>query len=488
VSLVSRLGAQFRVEFAGQIVAAIAGGLLTVLLARLLNPESYGLLFLALSILMLAQVFSKLGIAKSAARYISEYQEKNPDQIANIVERSLITNLVTIATVSILFLFVHELIAAIVGEPSLTPILVLGVLFIISESFVIYTRTVAQGFEDIKLSATIYAIDRAGRLILALGLVLLGYGAIGALLGYVVAGLLASLVGFIILYVHHYQPLYKRSEMESGLFRRILEYNVPLTITSLTGKIDTQVDTILVGVFLNPIAVSFYVISKQIVEFIEMPATALGFSMSPTYGKQKAGGGLATAARMFEMTLNHTILLYLPAAIGMFLVADPTIELVFGAEYAGAVPVLQVLSVYLVIHSITDIIDQPLDFLGRARDRAIAKSIASISNVGLNIWLIPLIGVVGAAIATVITHSFYVSVKLYIIYSELPLSLNRIRREMIKVSGVSSGMAIVVLMLSQYITGPLTLIFVVFSGILTWCVLAFVIGAIDYKTIIESLS
>lgn len=488
MSLVSRLGAQFRVEFAGQIIAAIAGGLLTVLLARLLNPETYGLLFLALSILMIAQVFSKLGIAKSAARYISEYQEKNPGQIANIIERSLAANLVTIVTVSILFLFTHELIAVIVGEPDLTPLLVLGVLFIISESFMIYTRTVAQGFENIKLSATIYAIDRAGRLILAIGLVLLGYGAIGALLGYIVAGLLASVVGFVILYIHHYQSLYKEAEMEPRLFRRILEYNIPLTLTSLTGKIDTQVDTILVGFFLNPVAVSFYVISKQIVEFIEMPATALGFSMSPTYGKQKAGGELATAARMFETTLNHTILLYLPAAIGMFLVADPTVELVFGAEYAGAVPVLQVLSVYLVIHSITDIIDQPLDFLGRARDRAIAKSIASISNVGLNIWLIPLIGVVGAALATVITHSFYISVKLYIIYSELPLNLSRIKRDMLKVSGVASGMATIVLMLSRYITGPLTLTLVILTGILTWSVLSFVIGAIDYNTIVELLS
>jgi O-antigen/teichoic acid export membrane protein len=488
VSLASGIGDRFKVEFVGQFVSMASGALLIVILARLLDPNQYGLLFLSISVFSIAQIFSKLGLAKSAARYISEYRENDPGQIPHILRKSIGFNLITIFVVSAVFIIGYDFIAVAIGESELGPFLALGSLLIIFGSLTMYARLVAQGFEDIRLAAEIHAVDHGTRLIFAVGFVLLGYGALGALGGFILGSFLASLIGLIILYTRYYQTVPSSKTMEQGLFRRVLEYNIPLTVAGLSGKIDKEVDTVLVGFFLSPVAVGYYALSKQVVKFVQMPATALGFSISPTYGKQKAANDLSTAATMYEKSLVHTLLLYVPAAIGIVLVAGPSINIIFGDSYTDAVPVLQILSIYVVLKSITKITDYPLDYLGRARSRAIAQAIASVSNVLLNILLIPRIGVIGAAIATVITHSFYVSVKLYIVSTELPLDIRHIWPHISKIVFISSIMGGTVWFLSKYITGFLSLFLVISAGMIVWGISSIFTGVIDSRTILESFS
>ncbi|WP_254861436.1 flippase [Halovivax gelatinilyticus] len=481
MSLATDLGTRFKAELTSQSVSTISGALLIYGLARLLEPNDYGLLFLAISAFSIASIFSKLGLSKSAARYITDYRERNPGQLPYIIKVAFIFNSITIAIVAFVFLTGHEFIAVWIGEPKLAPLLALGVFFITFETLTKFTRRIAQGFEDIYLAAIILILDRGGRLFFAIGLILLGYNIIGALIGYIVASAIASLFGLIAIYYKFYTTIPPADAIEEGLTRRILEYNVPLTITGLSGKVDKELDTILVGLFLNPISVSYYVLGKQIISFVQMPATALGFSISPTYGKQKASGELFIAAKMFERSFIYTLLLYVPAAVGILLIAEPTVEIIFGESYTGAVPVLQVFSIFVVLSSITNITDYPLDFLGRAKSRAIAKGIASISNVVLNILLIPTVGVVGAAIATVITHSFYVLVKIFIISSELPLDINRVVPELTKIAFVSISMGVPIWAFSHQITGIFTLTFIVLLGIIIWASLSILTGLIDRK-------
>jgi len=51
-------------------------------------------------------------------------------------------------------------------------------------------------------------------------------------------------------------------------------------------------------------------------EFVLVPAGSLAFSVSPTYGEQKANDALEEAARIYESTLQYVLLLYIPAAVG----------------------------------------------------------------------------------------------------------------------------------------------------------------------------
>lgn len=468
-------------------VRVVANGLVIVLLARVfLDPDEYGLLFLAISVFGVAILFSQFGIAKSGARYVAEYREKEPGQVPHIVRTSLLYLVVSILLVGGTITLFHEAIARAIGEPAVASLLVLGLGYVAFETLRSYLSHIFQGFNRITLSAIIGVIGNVGLITFILLFLALGGGAFGALLGYVVGYGLACIAGLVLLY-RLLKGHDRAGEIGHDLPRRILEYSIPLTATGGANVLYKRVDTILIGVFLTPVAVGYYTLAKQIADFVIAPASSLGFTVAPTYGEHKASGDTTGAARIYETTFEYTVLFYIPAAAGLVLVAEPTIRFIFGAEYVGAAPVMQVLSAFVVLQAIDKVTNDGLDFLGRARARAVSKGATAVLNFGLNLLLIPAIGVVGAAISTVIGFMIMVLVNVYIIHRELSLSVGRLLRSVGLVCLVTLGMCAVVVFFRPYVTDIVGLFAVVGLGGLVWLALSVFCGLLDPHETVSAL-
>ncbi len=487
MSRVEELVSGFKAQFFSKTVSAIAGAVLIAALARLLQPERYGVFMLALTIFASFQLIARLGIAGSAGRYVAEFKEKKPEQIPHIVRFSLLLNLGAI-TVTCLGIFIsYQYIIDLLGEPELATFLVVGTVLLAVGTVQTYLIKVLQGFEAIQFVAIMKMVEPVGRLLFALGLVLAGFGALGAYVGYVISSVLTVALGSVYLLIRVRKFHDTGSSVESGLRRRIAEYAVPLTATNSADVLDKRIDTLLVGFFLTPVEVGFYVISDRVVKLVETPMTALGFTLSPMFGSEKASGNIDRISRIYEITLVNSLLLYIPAAAGIVLVAGPLIRLVFGHEYSGAIIVLQVLSLYVVFKAITKLTDNGLNYLGRARERAIFKGITAVLNVILNVILLPIFGVVGAAIATAITYGLYTAANLYIVSLELDLRPWYLTKQLVSITLITAVMSAVVFSINGYISGWLTLFLVVGVGVGIWVVLSVATGMLDVREAISTL-
>ncbi|GAB3668717.1 flippase [Halopiger thermotolerans] len=470
----------FKATLVARAVYMLSSALLMLVLARfLLDPEGYGALYWAISILAIVQLFADVGLGKSTARYISEYNERDPGQIPHLLRSTMVYKLVVVSVVAYALLLFHDELATMLNEPSAAPFLAAGVLYVIVKSYQTFAQIAFQGFNELGYSAAVQAIGGATRLLFAVGFVLAGFGALGALFGYIVGYGLAAAFGLAILYFKFYREYDAAEIYEEGLSKRLLKYSVPLTATRSANVIDKQIDTFLVGVFLSSTAVGFYTLAKQITDFVLAPAESLGFTISPNFGEYKTNGELEEARRIYESSLTNTMLLYVPAAAGLAIVAEPFITMVFGADYAGAVPVLQALAGFVVLQAITNLTSDSLDYLGRARARAVAKGGTAAANFGLNIVLIPAMGVVGAAIATVATHSVYVAVNLYVLHSELSLHVRRLARTMGLICAITGVMAAAVLVVTPMVSNLPMLVGAIILGAVTWAVLAVASGLVD---------
>ncbi|WP_458210565.1 flippase [Haladaptatus sp. NG-SE-30] len=490
MTLQDHIGIGLKMTFVARVVRIVANGLLMVLLTQfLLQPAEYGLLFLALAILGVFQLFCDLGLAKSAARYITEFKESDPTQIPHILRTALKYRLILFTIVGIGLLLMHTHIASFFDNPALTPFLLLGVLYMGFHSFTAFSSVLFQGFDRVVWSAGTQTVQHVSRIIFALIFVLgFGLGGIGVLVGYTVAAALATATAFFILYTRFYTTFEKTESLEPSLPRKIFEYSIPLTVTRSANILTYRVDTLLIGFFLNPIAVGYYTLAKQISMTMLVPAGSLGFTISPTYGKQKANDQLEQAARLYETTLQHMLVLYLPAATGIILVAEPAVRFIFGQAYLGAVPVLQIFSAYIVLQALNSITTDALDYLGRARSRAIAKMATAIANCGLNVLLIPEFGVAGAAMATVATFSIYTLANLYIMHREVSLTVGRLLHPISSISAVTVGMSIAVVIATQYISGILSLAGVVVLGVVVWGGLVTASGLLDIRSVVSAIS
>lgn len=484
----SSIGPGFRVEFLGKLTQNLCGALIVVGLARLLTPDDYGLLFLTISFITIVISLSKTGVDRSAARYISEYKERDQGQIRYIIRDSLVFLVTLTSLFSIGILIGNQYIADALGEPELVPFLLLSVGYLLFMSLTLFCRKVLQGLEDIRSAAYISIIQGVSNLVFVIGFVLLGFGALGALLGYVIPLVITTAFGFTVIYTQYYASIPSANEMEAGLRRRIAEYSIPLTASEMADKLDKDIDTVLIGYFLNPVAVSYYVIGKHAVTFVEVPINALGFTVAPTLGSERAAGNAARARDIYEDAFIKALVFYSPAAAGLILVADPMIGLVFGDQYLGAVPVLQILGVYTLIRAVSRPTNEGLNFLGRAKERAVVKGITSIMNFGLNVLLIPWIGVVGAALATVFTYSIYAFTNIYLIHQELDIRFGHLGRHLLKSFGITLVMSGVVFVLLDFISGLITLALVVSTGVVVWAILSIAVGILDPRELYRELA
>ncbi|MDB2293247.1 polysaccharide biosynthesis C-terminal domain-containing protein, partial [Halorubrum ezzemoulense] len=198
---------------------------------------------------------------------------------------------------------------------------------------------------------------------------------------------------------------------------------------------------------------------------------------------RKAKGDPATAAQIYEKALSNGLLIYIPAAAGLSLVADPLIQILFGEQYLGAVPVLQVLSIFVILQSIKLLTDNGLDFLGHAQGRAIIKGITAVLNVCLNLILIPRIGVVGAASATVLTDTIYTISIMYVMSTEMDFYSDELLRKIVLIILITIIMSSVVYFLRSFIEGIISLMVVVFIGITVWFILSLVADLLDRNQI-----
>lgn len=475
MSLLADVGGRFRSEFVGRLVSLVATGTLTVVLARLLSPDGYGLLFLAISIFSTFQLFSNLGLSRSAGKHVAEYREKDPAQVAHVLKRSLGFVLGAIVVVGAVIVMAADPIVELVDEPALGPLLSYGPLFVLVATLLTFVRLALQGFERITHSAIVNAVSSTARVVFACGLVLVGFGVVGALLGYVLAYALTAALGLWFVY-DGVRELPSGAEIEPGLTKRIVTYAVPLTATKAANVVDKRIDVFLIGFFLNAPAVGFYVVARQVVHFVAMPAAALGFTVAPALATRKARSQPDAARGLYEEAYMSVVLLYVPAAAGLFVVAEPFVELAFGADYGGAVPVVQVFAAYLVFAAVNSVTGGALDYVGRARHRAIAQTVAAVTNFGLNVVLIPEFGVLGAAWASLATFGAYTATNVYVVQSEFGIRVREVGAYTGKVLAVSAAMFASTYYVSSSVSGVQSIGAVVALGVVIWAGLSKLFG------------
>jgi O-antigen/teichoic acid export membrane protein len=228
-----------------------------------------------------------------------------------------------------------------------------------------------------------------------------------------------------------------------------------------------QVDTLMLGYFKTLETVGLYNAAFPLAGFISGPLAALLLIYTPV------ATGLYSRNRMPELRRNFTILtkwlvsLTLPIFLILAIYPEAVIYLLFGPGYLPAAAALRILSIGFIINNLLGPNGATLLALGHTRFIMWATLATAIMNIILNIALIPPLGIVGAAIASVVSITvvnIIRSLKLYSLSGAQPLSKN-----LFKPVIISLVLAFLIQALTQnFLTiswWMLPLLFIIYCGI-----------------------
>lgn len=371
-----------------------------ILLARLLGPEAFGVFVFVLSVVATFVLFADLGLSPATARLLAEMEEPS---LVPVRKAASILTLIALGIAGA-YLLVSDVMASITGAPQVHELRWPILLLFFGQLSTRFCSKTYEGFRRIDVSSKIKIAFEWSSWGLALFLVLIGPRVAGsAVLGKALGSLLVA-TSLVLGIVHlSRKGLVSCRWGESVTRRRLARYAIPMALTAAGFYIYTHSDVLLVQYFLGSREVGIYGTAVRLLDMLHVPAAAVGSATAAFFVSRKRAS-LQDAQDLFHKTTRGLLAFFVPAAVGLALLADEILVLVFGGEYAAGGLVLTLYSPFLVLKALSGTYSLALDYLGYATHRAIASLSSALANLGLNVVLIPRFGIEGAAIATLVTY------------------------------------------------------------------------------------
>jgi len=351
---------------------------------------------------------------------------------------------------TILLLLTARPIAALVGNPDselVMYVLAPSVLFV---AVAAVFRGYFQGLYDMKAQGSSQVIDQLAKAIFTIlfvyMLMMMGQNtkimAAGATLG-TTLGTIASAI-----YLWSYyrkrkrglweeirnQELVKKKDSSKDIMKRLIKLAIPISMGSIILTIAGLVDLATVmnrlqhsGVDYEKAKALFGILTGKGDVLVNFPLAlniAFATALVPAVAGSMAVKDTKTAANRIGFSLKITILIGLPASIGLFVLADPIIQTLFpNASEGGYLVALSALSIVFIALSQT--LSGALQGLGRVIIPATALMIGALVKLYLNYTLIPMpqFGIKGAAISSIVCYAIAASISMIALVRKIKINL-----------------------------------------------------------------
>jgi len=106
----------------------------------------------------------------------------------------------------------------------------------------------------------------------------------------------------------------------------------------------------------------------------------------------------------YERSFKYLSILGIAVAFGIYALSEKIILFLYGTDYSESVSVLAILSIFLLLKFVNPLSGLVLISINKQKSRLFSQGSSALLNIVLNIFLIPLYGIIGAAIATILTE------------------------------------------------------------------------------------
>ena len=254
--------------------------------------------------------------------------------------------------------------------------------------------------EDTHLAGYLEASLRAVAALACIGVVILGGSLVMALLTLPIVALMKLLVAYLLVTRKYGRP---RLYATRPYFSRTIRESLPYALSNLLSQISSRTDVVLLGFFLGAAAAGIYNVAYRIIFLLLFLPNFIGLSVLP-FASRAYKNSLEEFKLLYAKSLNIMILIALPTACGLFLVAEDIIPLIYGDNFQQSIIILRILCAFLLIFFVRWIFGIFLICCDRQIERTKSQWKSALVNVSANLILIPIIGIKGAAIAALISE------------------------------------------------------------------------------------
>jgi O-antigen/teichoic acid export membrane protein len=362
-------------------------------LARAAGAEILGEFTTLVILAGLFAFISAFGLPSLLTREISRVRD-DTRQLTRLVNAA-VGLVVLLAAPAVALMLVVGLVSG--YSPLLLRALALTATALTLESAATVVASAFRGVEEIGRSSTVSAVMELSFLLLALVAILLGLK-IDSIMATYAASRLAALALAIAFYRSRFGRL--RPTLDRTVWSVLLRKGFPFSLNSVFAFAYSRGDVVVLSYLAGNVAVGFYEAAYSLTMRMNLVARAITFALYPllslefTRDQRPMRAYAATGIRY--LNLAGFLIVGLVWVFGQHLAL-----LIYGARFAAAIgTALRLLALAIPLRFLETQLGITLDASNRSGKRATAVLVTGVTNMALNVLLIPRYGMMGAVYST----------------------------------------------------------------------------------------
>ena len=381
-----------------QVLTSLGGFILLPLITKTLGAYDYGIWAQISITISLLTPMALLGLSMALVRFLSA--EKDPERIREGLYSIIVFVLFTGSGISFLVLLLSDPLAvSVFGDITTSPYIKAGSFLILLSALnqlaLFYFRISQQ-----TRTFAIFTIFRVfGQLFLVLALLLSGFGVMGVILAHLTVDAALFVVAMVRIITQVGFALPKFTYLTE-----YLRYSLPLTPNSLIRWITDSSDRYLIGFFLGVGSVGIYSAAYAIGNLVQLFISPIQFILFPTLSKLYDEGKSNDVKVYLSYSMKYFLFIAIPAVFGLTVLSKPLLEIFTSPEFVPGSSVIPFIALAGLMAGVFQIVINITHLVKKTQFNLVIHVIAAVINVILNVLLIPMIGILGAAIATTLSY------------------------------------------------------------------------------------
>jgi len=364
--------------------------------ARILGPSDFGLFSYLSTLLISIFLLSDIGLN---ALYILDATKKTLPQ-KTLLATLFALKFVLMTTISLLAWIILRH-----SEPNLAPILItiliLSALFdqLKKLFFALYDTHLLQKIRSLGL-----LIETGTTTVIGILLLTAAPSILSLALAYATGSALSATL--LLTYFIIYKPLKNATDtykIDISIAKSLLTRSWPFFFTGFLQIILSNSDTLMIQWLIGPASVGHYQAALKLIQLGLIIPYLFNVALYPIQATLQ--NNPQTHIILIRKALRGAYLIGLPAILMGFLFAKPLFLFIFGANYAFGIWAFKILLLGLLIDFGLGTINNALFVVKQEKKSLLISSIAITLNILINIALIPTLGILGAAIGTLLAKS-----------------------------------------------------------------------------------
>jgi len=374
------------------IIAQLFGLIGVIYLARVLGPRDFGKINFAVAIITYFSLIANLGLPLLGTREIARDREKINDYLNNILTMRLCLAALSFGLLLLMTLFLNK------------PLEIKYLIILYGLGLIPSALLLDWAFQGVERMEYI-GLGRILGSVVYLGLVLWFIKSSEQLLLIPCFGFAGSFLAagvLISIFVRNFDKIRLKFSLIS--WKILIRQALPIGFSLIMAQIFYNIDTVMLGFMRSDEEVGYYNAAYKIIMILIFVIGIYHDSIFPVISNYYKTS-LDSLKKLLSYTQKLMVTVAVPLVMGGTILARPVMNLIFGAKYGEGVIAFQILIWAVVIIYINTVYSRGLLSCKKEKWYLAGTTIPAVINVSTNFILIPLLGLKGAAIATVLAEA-----------------------------------------------------------------------------------